>query len=566
MRRSLPDRSRCVVAVVCLLFLGVPSTRVFAHGLHGHIHVTGWAIENLPPGELKSIFDDPDVFKAALSGAMFPDTGYAPPESTAAREYGEAAHWEPFIERFVQRVRAVYGPAYETKEEKMLIAFLLGCAAHGLQDELFDSTFLYEVEERDGRGQDVADPATDGFLALDGYFRLLPGDYFPIEEVLPLYEPLNQPIDRPLIESHINTVKGAYVNDGFGLQYALNYGRRARPQIPWAGDNYIKVEVPGSLAAEIEPTARHMEALWERLHGRFDEADLVVHAWPDTPRRLRSAQHQQVASWVTLILGKGIEENSATTALVDAGGAAHPYRFRYTRWGGTSRLIRFQPMEDFLPGGEYTAIVEPGAELVDGSVTSLRHEHHFQVECDPPDEEICPAVIVEDDPTIALPPTATPSPSATPTQSATPTPTPPLYEIDGCVVHFSGCGGSQEFGTVHLSPLGLTAAVDTGWFSFENVPPGDYVLTYSPACNPAGCTGPVHVRIDGADGYAAFNRSSCAADCSVDFTVTVNELLVCVSMALDGAARCIHCDPDSSGEVTVDELVRAVDAALNGCR
>jgi DNA-binding beta-propeller fold protein YncE len=139
------------------------------------------------------------------------------------------------------------------------------------------------------------------------------------------------------------------------------------------------------------------------------------------------------------------------------------------------------------------------------------------------------------------------------------------FSITGCVVHFSGCGGSREFGVVHLEPLGRIAAVDMGFFAFEDVPPGEYTLTYEPACNPAGCTGPVRVRIVDRDGSAAFYRSGCAADCSVDRRVTVDEVIVCVSMALGGRAGCALCDLDRDTQVTIDELERAVGALLNGC-
>ena len=414
---------------------------VAGHGLHGHIHVTGWAIENLPEGELRDIFRDPDVFHAALAGAMFPDTGYAL-DQPPARAYAEHSHWEPFIESFIQHLADRYGPTYETKEERMLVAFLLGCAAHGLQDELFDSTFLYEIEERDGGDQSIADPGTDGFLVLDGLFRLLPEDFFPIDEVLPLYDGLGQPIDRSLIENHVRTVKNAYVNDLLGTRVAAGFGQRALSQIPWAAGNYMEFGVSGSLAAEVEPTMRHMEALWERLHGRFSEEGLLVHAWPDAPRRLRSADHDQVASWVTMIFGKGVRQDSATASLLDGGGLLHPFQLRYTRWGGTSRLVRFLPTADYEAGAFYTAILEPGAVLVDGSSTELAHEHHFQVACDPNDplagdeSGACEEVVVTDDPVIALPEptatrtatsTATPQPtsteSATPEPSATDTPT-----------------------------------------------------------------------------------------------------------------------------------------------
>jgi hypothetical protein len=466
---------------VCFALVGTPRL-VLAHGLHGHIHVTGWAIENLPPGELRAIFDDPDIFQAALAGAMFPDTGYAV-DRPAAREYAEYSHWEPFIERFIQHVLATYGPTYDTKEEQMLVAFLLGCASHGLQDELFDSTFLFEVEERDGRGQDVADPGTDGFLVLDGYFRLLPNDYIPIDEVLPLYEVLGQPIDRALIEEHVRIVRGAYVNDTFGLQYARGYGTRIRPQIPWAGDNYANMDVPGSLASEIEPTMRHMEALWERLHGRFDESNLVVDAWPDNPRRLRSHEHERVASWVTLVFGKGVKGSSVSTALLDSGGIGHPYQLRSTRWGGwdgITRLIRFQPSEDFIAGASYTAILEGGAELVDGTATTAEHQHQFRVECSA-EQELCEPVIIVDDPTIALP-APTPTPTATPTATETPTQTRP-------------CGG----------------------------------------------------------------------DCNGDFVVHVDEVMLCLNIAITGTMTCSVCDASGDGTVTVDEIVQAVHHVLNGC-
>ncbi len=430
-------RAGVVALTLSVAMAGAPR-RAAAHGLHGHIHVTGWAIENLPEGELKDIFADEDVFYAALAGAMFPDTGYAL-DRPAARDYAEHSHWEPFIEDFIEYMLATYGPDYDSKHEKMMVAFLLGCASHGLQDEIFDSLFVYETEERDGRGQDLTDPGTDGFLVQDGWFRLLPEDFFPVDELLPLYASVNSQIDASLIQEHIRTVRNAYVNDLLGTRVAAGFGARYRPQIPWAAAHYLDMDVPGSLASEIEPTMYHMQALWDRLHGRFDESGLVVHAFPDAPRRLRSHRHEQVASWVTMIFGKGVEQDSATASLLDASGLPHPFNLRYTRWGGTSRLIRFLPTADFVPGANYTAILEPGAELVDGTVTTMSHSHDFTVDCDPndplagaPAEGACEEIVVTDDPVIAGPePTATPTATATATETelteathtATPEPT-----------------------------------------------------------------------------------------------------------------------------------------------
>lgn len=61
--------------------------------------------------------------------------------------------------------------------------------------------------------------------------------------------------------------------------------------------------------------------------------------------------------------------------------------------------------------------------------------------------------------------------------------------------------------------------------------------------------------------------SGCPGDCDTSTTVTVDELVKCVTIALGNAGldTCPVCDLDNSTTVTVDELVAAVNAALSGC-
>lgn len=61
--------------------------------------------------------------------------------------------------------------------------------------------------------------------------------------------------------------------------------------------------------------------------------------------------------------------------------------------------------------------------------------------------------------------------------------------------------------------------------------------------------------------------AQCAGDCNADSGVTIDELLVGVQISLDlrAASDCPALDDDGDGSVTISELVRAVDAALNGC-
>ena len=60
---------------------------------------------------------------------------------------------------------------------------------------------------------------------------------------------------------------------------------------------------------------------------------------------------------------------------------------------------------------------------------------------------------------------------------------------------------------------------------------------------------------------------ACRGDCSDDGLVVVNELVVCVNLALErpGGIECGACDGDRDGRVAVSELVAAVNAALAGC-
>lgn len=60
---------------------------------------------------------------------------------------------------------------------------------------------------------------------------------------------------------------------------------------------------------------------------------------------------------------------------------------------------------------------------------------------------------------------------------------------------------------------------------------------------------------------------TCAGDCNGDGEVTVDEIILAVNIALGSAAvtECQRADAGGDGQVTVDEIVAAGDAALNGC-
>jgi hypothetical protein len=66
---------------------------------------------------------------------------------------------------------------------------------------------------------------------------------------------------------------------------------------------------------------------------------------------------------------------------------------------------------------------------------------------------------------------------------------------------------------------------------------------------------------------AAAPAPACAGDCNDDGSVTIDEVIIGVNIALGATALtdCPSFDLNGGGEVTVDELVAAVGNALNGC-
>jgi len=389
MLRPLRPSALVVGAALCVALATPGPAR--AHGLWGHVHVTGWAVENMPDDELRAfLLDDPEVFNALLFGAVFTDTGYALDEP-AARAYSEHAHWEPFIQDYVAWMQANDPPPWDSLESRKRVAFLMGCASHGLQDTLFDSLFLHQVEERDGVGQSETDPGTDGFLAVDGHLRFVPERDLPLDTLLELTADLDADVTADVIDRAVSRVTDAYINDGVGLSIAQSLGQTYADTMPWGRQHYLDPDVPGSLRAEVFPTMAYQQAIWARLHDGLPADDPVTFAFPEAPRRLRSGDPAVVDSWVSLVFGQGVSYDPDLLELVDEAGAPVAFTAASNRWGADpTRLVRLQPDEALTPGGWYTARLRAGAQTIDGQTSTAAATLRFQVACDTADDPACP--------------------------------------------------------------------------------------------------------------------------------------------------------------------------------
>ena len=360
-----------------------------AHGLWGHIQVTGWAVENMPDDELRAFLLEPEVFNALLFGAAFTDTGYAI-EDGASRAYSEHTHWEPFITDFIEWIRVNDPPPWTSLESRKRVAFLLGCASHGLQDSIFDSLFLYQVEEHDGAGQGEVDPSTDGFLVIDEHVRFVPEQYLPMETLLELYEVLDEEVTEAVITRAVDLVTVVYINDKAGLHIAATIGESYEDSLPWTRTHYLDPEIPGSLRTEIYPTMHYQQAVWARLNDAFDADDATVFAFPQTPRRLLSSDHTTVSSWTSLMFGTGVRYESDLMTLLGPDGESVAFSLGNTRWGAEhTRLIQLVPEADLEPGAWYTARLRAGIDTIDGQTSQQSWEMSFQVACDEATADEC---------------------------------------------------------------------------------------------------------------------------------------------------------------------------------
>lgn len=360
-----------------------------AHGINGHVHVTGWAIERLPPGEVADFFADPALFEVALFAASFPDSGYAIDDP-----YGEMAHWPPFLEAYLRHILAESAPPFDTAEKRRQAAFAIGLACHGLQDEIFDSIFLHHIREHDGEGQDAADTGTDAMLFTDGYLRFKPPQWAPLDDLIAVFAGEGHAVDAETIEAGMMRVKFLVIDNFHTL--APTFDRRYRPLLPWTAEHYVDPAVPGSLAAEIPATAAFIEALWDRLHGRPPVAAIVGHPYPDGRRRLLSRAPESAGSWVTLVLGIGARVGSVSADRVHLEGPDGPVPFalHHTRWGGSpddwTRIVQLRPQVELAADTAYTVRLDPGFELIDGRRMEEAWQHTFRTRCDAEDDA-CPS-------------------------------------------------------------------------------------------------------------------------------------------------------------------------------
>lgn len=279
MRRSLP------IALLCLLMLPAVAG---ASGVTTHAFMADKGREKVAVPELKALLDGQRG--ALLSGAVYPDGGYAV-SSYPGGDYGEITHWEDFVNAYAAVLRddpacrpllAADGPCAPE------VAHLMGVAAHGIGDEMWD--WMFEPLAADF-GESPTHPlfvsglpgaAELGATPVGGFANSIEYamDLIAIVEHLRGQEiPAYLPSTDRLLAAYRAIGRGDVTRDGIVAGHTVIHGAMAAERAAVAVD-YLRVKqaMPRTAArmydesggvVDVGRAATHYyEALWAKLGGR----------------------------------------------------------------------------------------------------------------------------------------------------------------------------------------------------------------------------------------------------------------------------------------------------------
>ncbi len=358
------------LAVLALGTVVVAPATAAANGDTAHAWITEQAIDHLPDGELKRLLARPELRDILINGAIFPDGGYVVDD-----DYGEIAHWEPFLTQYIDWVQTTYDGPLTLGDAAKHAVFLMGIASHGLADQTFDSAFAPAARIHDAAGwsddllQDH-DSMTDLILVgqtgrrFDGLTSWVPADdLVAIYRDRMGYDVTPEQLTETQDLLHRLTLGYAAVADERTVM-------RAVTRYPWSADNLLDTTEPGAPPCQAAIVADYWLAVWDRLHGVSGAQNVVIATTPRNGAAGQPIDRDQVESQVTVAFGHGIEtarfadkvEVRDDTGKVYEVSLASPWNVDVTN------VLRIQPMEDWGDQRDFTVTIAAPLETIDGLV------------------------------------------------------------------------------------------------------------------------------------------------------------------------------------------------------
>ena len=354
-----------------------------ANGQTTHVWITREALRLLPDGELKTLLVDNE--DALVHGTMFPDGGYP-----LGHPYGEAAHWEPFQDRYRAWIADHHSPPYDDEAARH-VAFYMGLGSHGMADQHFDACYLrwsqthYDADAGWAAGESM-DEATDfQWAALTGA-QELPPRWLPDTVLVTLFADHGIEVDTATLGRGQGLLEAAITLVGIGggnPELVAGY----QEAFPWATAHLEDEAVPGIPAYEAARVALYWQELWDRLQG-VAPARLVSRTWPPDggmghPRSAALPDAALAVFFAESMDPGGISDDHIS--VVDAHGTVHPVRQRLY-YGDASHVLLLEPEADWPADTDLTVTLS--ADIESRSGTRLATDHVFSFSTRPPPDPV----------------------------------------------------------------------------------------------------------------------------------------------------------------------------------
>jgi hypothetical protein len=273
------------------------------------------------------------------SGAAYPDSGYVM-SRTPGGDYGEEAHWQRFVQAYADRLRArrdcgdlhaADGPCAPE------VAHLMGVAAHGMGDEVWD--WLYEPVAADHDERYVLPALSDGtgtefpmdMIAVLRHHR--PTGPVPLLPSVPDLLAAYAAVGRSDVKGPPNVAGNAFSTSQLGAEakLAVAHGAKVAVAMPWTSTHMVVA--PGGVTFAAKAIAGYYDTVWSRLLGTT-VATRVSETYPADGERGVPATGWDRA---TFSPGAAADRGGASTRIVAVLTSATPFA---ARSGGTG----FEPV------------------------------------------------------------------------------------------------------------------------------------------------------------------------------------------------------------------------------
>ncbi len=337
------DFVRCLLGIWLLLMC----SSVYANGMRSHLYITNQALKELPEGKLKTLLTTHKTI--VLSGSYFPDSGYA-----AKDDYGEMAHWEPFLGGFLNLIKREFkGQPLDQADAAKYVAFLMGAASHSMADQCFDTLFMRRTKELDGDDKEL-DLAGDVFIVVKKVSEDPPEFWVPFEDAAKVFQELGHTVTKDTLNKGMSLARTAQVT--LGLLAEGDY-ERLKKKMPWAEKMYLDPNEPGALPYLAKVVANYWQVLWRRLQDEnaMDEALLI--SQPVANAANIEVEKGSVTSQITFFFGYPLLKKSYTDANIWVekmpNGGKVPISISW--WGARdgANTLKLQPKEGWAYDTQY---------------------------------------------------------------------------------------------------------------------------------------------------------------------------------------------------------------------